>query len=185
MINRPSSSSSALLPCQESVLISPLMLNKRRRTCPFPLTVTRLPASARAMPPRSLRTIVILVATALVVSLVSSVTHSHLPLESIQQHFHSLSRLQVPHLQVPQQLQWGSHEMDDTHGRPEDIAPHTTSPARYNLSEIWFPQVEKTAEDRLWIPKNNRALRELLACMQEGTCRPNQVRCMHCSEANS
>ncbi|VDB95290.1 unnamed protein product [Peniophora sp. CBMAI 1063] len=120
------------------------------------------------MPPRSLRTIVILVATALVVFLVSSYSHRHLPVEAIQQHLPSLSRLQVPHFEVPQQLQWTTHESDET--------PSSPSPARYNLSDIWFPQVEKTVEDRLWVPKNNKAMRELLSCMQEGTCRPNQDR---------
>lgn len=133
------------------------------------------------MPPRSLRTIIILVATALVVFLVTSAAHKHFPTESIQQHLPSLSRLQVPHLQVPQQLQWGSHETEDIH---DDSEAAVITPARYNLSEIWFPQVEKTKEDRLWVPKNNKALRELLACMQEGTCRPNQVRCMHCLKGN-
>ena len=130
--------------------------------------------TARAMAPRSLRTIIILVATAFAVFLVSTYSRRHLPVESIQQHLPAFTRLQVP-----QQMQWGAHETDDA--RETSVPP--PSSGRYNLSEIWFPQVEKTVEDRLWVPKNNRAMRELLACMQQGACRANQVRVRATSKA--
>jgi hypothetical protein len=52
--------------------------------------------------------------------------------------------------------------------------------SRYNniVTDLWFPYTDKPRDDGWprWETENHRRLKELMACMTEGSCRPNQVR---------